>query len=282
MLVRPSDTASHSAPPPDSTLRAPGFLKLALEGRAPWEFAALLAAAPWLRQLPQGDGHPVIVFPGLGVSDFSTVPMRNFLRDRGYLPHPWRQGFNFGPREGVLEACVAQLKALHAQHRQPVSLIGWSLGGIYARELAKEHPELVRCVITLGSPFTGHPRATNAWRIFELVSGQSAHDPERMAGIRRPPPVPTTSVYSRSDGVVAWQCSLNPDLPHTENIELPASHIGMGVNPLAMYLIADRLRQPLGGWRPFEAQGTRRWFFKAMPRSGEAAAEQTTRPAGAA
>jgi pimeloyl-ACP methyl ester carboxylesterase len=256
---------------PSSDLQPPGLLKLALEGRAPWEFAALLAAAPWLRQLPEGDGHPVIVFPGLGVSDFTTVPMRKFLQDRGYEPHPWRQGFNFGPRDGVLEGCAEQLQSVHGRCGKPVSLIGWSLGGIYARELAKLHPELVRCVITLGSPFTGHPRATNAWRFFELVSGLSSRDPEVMEDVRQPPPVPTTSIYSRSDGVVAWQCSVNPELPHTENIEIQASHVGMGMNPLAMYLIADRLRQPPGAWQPFRADGARRWFFKSG--SGEAPAD---------
>ena len=259
-----------------SELQPPGLLKLALEGRAPWEFAALLAAAPWLRQLPEGDGHPVIVFPGLGVSDFTTVPMRNFLRDRGYEPHPWKQGFNFGPREGVLEACVEQLQSVHRQGGEPVSLIGWSLGGIYARELAKLHPELVRCVITLGSPFTGHPRATNAWRFFELVSGLSSHDPDVMEDIRRPPPVPTTSVYSRTDGVVAWRCSVNPELPHTENVEIQASHVGMGMNPLTMYLIADRLRQPSGAWQPFRAHGVRKWFFKTGP--GESDVQGQVRP----
>jgi pimeloyl-ACP methyl ester carboxylesterase len=250
---------------PDTSLRAPGLVRLALEGRAPWEFAALLASSPWLRQLPAGDGHPVIVFPGLAAADFTTVPLRNFLLDRGYAPQPWQQGWNFGPREGVLEGCIAQVKDLHERHGRRVSLIGWSLGGVYARELAKQLPDIVRCVITLGSPFAGHPRATNAWRIFELVSGQSAHDPETMAEVRRPPPVPTTSIYSVSDGVVAWQCSLNPPLPHTENIRLHASHVGMGMNPLAMYVIADRLRQPEGGWKPFEADGLRRFFFKPTP-----------------
>jgi pimeloyl-ACP methyl ester carboxylesterase len=223
-------------------VRPPGLLKLALEGRAPWEFAALLASAPWLRQLPAGDGHPVIVFPGLGVSDF-----------------------NFGPREGVLEACVDMLKGLNERSGCKVSLIGWSLGGVYARELAKQFPDRVRCVITLGSPFGGHPRATNAWRFFELVSGQSAHDPEVMAEIRRPPPVPTTSVYSRTDGVVAWQCSLNPELPHTENIHLQASHVGMGMHPLSMFVIADRLRQPEGQWQPFHTEGLRSLFFRPGP-----------------
>jgi pimeloyl-ACP methyl ester carboxylesterase len=244
------------------TLRPPGLFKLALEGRAPWEFAALLASAPWLKSLPSGDGHPVIVFPGLGVSDFSTVPLRSFLRDRGYHPQPWRQGFNFGPREGVLAACGEQLQDAYRRHGAKVSLIGWSLGGIYARELAKAHPELVRCVVTLGSPFAGHPRATNAWRFFEWVSGRSAHDPALIAEIRRPPPVPTTSIFSRSDGVVAWQCSINPGLDHTENIELLASHVGMGMNPLSFYAIADRLCQPADGWQRFHTLGARRWFYR--------------------
>ena len=169
------------------------------------------------------------------------------------------------PARWRLEACEEQLQSVHRRCGQPVSLIGWSLGGIYARELAKLHPGQVRCVITLGSPFTGHPRATNAWRFFELVSGLSSHDPEVMEDVRQPPPVPTTSIYSRSDGVVAWQCSVNPELPHTENIEIQASHVGMGMHPLAMYLIADRLRQPADAWQPFRAHGARRWFFKTTP-----------------
>lgn len=245
-------------------VRAPGLWKLALEARAPWEFAAMLAATPWLKRLPKGDGHPVIVFPGLGAADFSTAPLRNFLVNRGYDAHPWRQGFNLGPRGGVLEACLAQLKALHYKHEQKVSLIGWSLGGIYARELAKELPDLVRGVITLGSPFSGPPRATNAWRFFELVSGQSAQDHELVDQIKLAPRVPTTSIFSATDGVVAWQCSINPDMPHCENIEVMASHIGMGMNPLALSVIADRLAQPEGRWRRFDAQGAARWFAKPV------------------
>ena len=242
--------------------RSPGLWKVALEGRAPWEYAALLAAMPWLRRLPRGDGHPVVVLPGLAVSDFSTVPLRHFLRGQGYDAHPWQQGFNFGPRHGVLEDCLGQIKRLHYQHRQQVSLVGWSLGGIYARELAKEAPELVRCVITLGSPFSGHPRGTNAWRLFEWVSGQSVEDPALRAQIQGTPPVPTTSIYSRTDGVVAWQCCLNPAAARAENIEVHASHIGMGMNPLALVAIADRLSQDPQQWRPFDVKGARKWFFK--------------------
>ncbi len=249
-------------PPLPPELKPPGPLLMLLEGRAPWEFAALLAAAPWLKRLPVGDGHPVIVYPGLGAADFSTTSLRNFLRDRGYTPYAWKQGFNFGPRHGVLQACRDQLQHVTQRHGDAASLLGWSLGGVYARELAKEQPANARSVITLGTPFSGHPRATNAWRFYEMVSGQSVHDHELVGQLREPPACPTTSIYSRSDGVVAWQCSLNPAAPHTENIEVHASHIGMGMNPLALYAIADRLAQPVDRWQKFDPRGARRWFYK--------------------
>jgi pimeloyl-ACP methyl ester carboxylesterase len=249
-------------------IKAPNALLMMMEGRAPWEYAAMVAAMPWLRKLPRGDGHPVLVFPGLGAADFTTWPLRHFLEGRGYKTYPWHQGFNFGPREGVLEACIDQLRSIHQKHQEPVSLIGWSLGGIYAREAAKEHPELARCVITLGTPFTGNPRATNAWRFYEFVSGQSAHDPEVIAQVRQAPPVPTTSIYSKTDGIVAWRCSVNEIGPMSENIGLHASHVGMGMNPIALYAIADRLAQDPKQWKPFDASGARRWFF----RTGHAAA----------
>jgi pimeloyl-ACP methyl ester carboxylesterase len=264
----PRDGAQQSSPDARNDLKAPNALLLMLEGRAPWEFAAMLASSPVLNRaldkLPPGDGHPVLVFPGLAAADFTTVPLRNFLRDRGYVPYPWEQGFNFGPREGVLERCVEMIDLLHRRHQQPVSLIGWSLGGVYAREVAKERPQHTRCVITLGTPFTGHPRATNAWRVYEWVSGQSVHDPALLEQVRRPPPVPTTSIYSRTDGVVAWQCSINEESPLAENIEVHASHMGMGLNPLAFYAIADRLAQDPAHWQRFDAGGARKWFFKTV------------------
>ncbi|MDH4059178.1 MAG: alpha/beta hydrolase [Aquincola sp.] len=255
----------HEAPAPlfhPADLRAPNAFLVLLEGRAPWEWAAMFAAMPWLKRLPRGDGHPVIVFPGLGATDITTAPLRGFLQDMGYSAYPWKQGFNFGPRRGVLEAVREYVQRIAERHDDKVSLIGWSLGGLYAREMAKEFPAISRCVITLGSPFTGHPRATNAWRFYEMVSGQNVHDPELIEQIRGTPPVPTTSIYSRTDGVVAWQCSLNEESPLSENIEVHASHIGMGMNPLALYAIADRLRQDPAHWKRFDVQGARRWFYK--------------------
>lgn len=265
----PPDPRHHALHVDD--LRAPNAFLLALEGRAPWEYAAMLAARPWLRKLPRGDGHPVLVFPGLGANDFTTGPLRRFLDELGYVTHPWAQGFNFGPRHDVLKRCNETVRNLFAKHARPVSLIGWSLGGLYAREMAKELAEHVRCVITLGTPFTGHPRATNAWRFFELVSGQSTHDSTLMAQLRQPPPVPTTSIYSRSDGIVAWRCSVNEPSPLAENIEVHASHIGMGMNPMALYAVADRLAQAPGQWKPFEPTGARRWFFRTHPDAAEPA-----------
>ena len=249
-------------PSPEGGLRPPSALMLMLEARAFWELGAMIAATPWLRRLPKGDGHPVLVFPGMGANDVTTVPLRNFLGGLGYVTQAWGQGFNFGPRDGVLQRCAADVRALAEKHGRPVSLVGWSLGGLYAREMAKELPEHTRCVITLGTPFAGHPRATNAWRVFEMLSGQKAHDPATIARLRKPPPVPTTSIYSRTDGIVAWQCSLNEPGPKVENIEVHASHTGMGMNPLALYAVADRLAQPAGHWQPFEPSGARRWFFQ--------------------
>jgi len=217
---------------------------------------------PWLKRLPPGDGHPVIVFPGLGAADMTTAPLRGLLEALGYSTYPWSLGFNFGPREGVLESCRQLVQRTADRHGTKVSLVGWSLGGVYAREMAKEMPAVSRCVITLGTPFTGHPRATNAWRFYELVSGQTVHDPDMIEQIRGLPSVPTTSIYSKSDGVVAWQCSINPTAPHAENIEVQSSHIGMGLNPLALYAIADRLRQDSAHWKRFDVGGARRWFFK--------------------
>jgi pimeloyl-ACP methyl ester carboxylesterase len=252
---------------PQEWVSAPGPLLMMMEARAPWEYAAMVAAAPWLNRLPVGDGHPVVVFPGLGASDMTTVPLRNFLRDRGYTPYAWKQGFNFGPRHGVLEGCRDLVRHVADRHKEKVSLIGWSLGGIYAREIAKEQAEHARCVITLGTPFGGHPRATNAWRFYEMVSGQSVHDHELVQQIRQPPACPTTSIYSKTDGVVAWQCSINDTAPHTENIEVHASHIGMGMNPLALYAIADRLSQDPQQWKRFDVKGARKWFYKVTYQS---------------
>jgi pimeloyl-ACP methyl ester carboxylesterase len=243
-------------------LKAPSALMLAMESRAPWELGATLAAWPLLRSAPTGDGHPVIVFPGLGAGDFSTVPLRNYLSAHGYQTHGWDLGFNLGPRAGVLEKSLERVADIHRRSGRTVSLIGWSLGGIYAREFAKVLPDHVRSVITLGTPFAGDPKATNAWRLYEFASGHKLDDPAMLAQIAKAPPVPTTSILSRSDGVVAWPLSMQKNARYTENIEVMASHVGLGFNPTAFYAVADRLAQPEGGWQKFHRSGWRQYFYR--------------------
>lgn len=241
---------------PNHDLRAPSLALLALEFRAPFEFGTLVPAWPALQRAPPGDGHAVLVFPGLIANDAATYPLRNYLKSLGYQTRGWRQGFNFGPRADVLPHARRCLAQACDESRRKVSLIGWSLGGVYARELAKEMPELVRCVITLGAPFAGPPKSTNAWRIYQLASGRDIEAEHAAADLHVAPPQPTTSIYSRSDGIVAWRGSVQePHHAHTENLEVVGSHIGLGLNPSTWWAVADRLAQPEGQWRPFDRSG---------------------------
>ena len=247
---------------PFGTLKAPGPLLMALEGRAPLELGATLASWPLLKSAPSGDGHAVIVFPGLGAGDLTTAPLRNFLSAQGYETYGWDLGLNFGPREGVLQKSIDRVQEIQQDSGRKVSLIGWSLGGIYAREFAKALPNEVRSVITLGTPFAGDPKATNAWRFYEFASGHKLDDADMIEQLKHPPPVPTTSIFSRTDGVVAWPLSLQKESKRTENIEVNASHVGLGFNPLALYAVADRLAQEEGKWEKFHREGWREWFYK--------------------
>ena len=234
---------------------APNSWLLAMEFRAPWELGALIPAWPVLRRAPAGDGHGVIVFPGLAASDSSTLPLRAFLVSLGYDASGWHQGFNFGPRAGVLQAARQQVMDSCQFTGHKVSLIGWSLGGIYARELAKQLPDCVRGVITLGTPFAGSHESTHAWRLYQLVSGRDIHREVQQFDLPGAPPVPTTSIFSRTDGVVAWPASIQAPCtinPLTENLEVIASHLGLGLNPSVWWAMADRLSQAPGQWQHFE------------------------------
>ena len=252
----------------EERLKAPNALLIALESRAPWELGVTLAAWPLLKNAPEGDGHAVIVFPGLGAGDLSTAPLRNYLSNLGYDTYGWDMGRNLGPREGVLQKSVARIGDIFKATGRKVSLIGWSLGGIYAREFAKLLPDMVRSVITLGTPFAGDPKATNAWWFYQYASGQKDHDPALIAQLKVAPDMPTTSIYSRTDGVVAWQLSHQRETASSENIEVIASHVGMGVNPVALYAIADRLAEAEGRWKKFDRVGWKQYFYRDTTREG--------------
>lgn len=223
----------------------PSLPLLLLEGRAFAEYGALLLSWPSLRRLPRGDGHSVLVLPGFGGSDFGTRPLRRALAELGYDAHGWGLGRNLGMRGSLRRALEQRFAGLYKE-RGKLTLIGWSLGGIYARELARGAPERVRRVITLGSPFNHHPRANNADRLYRWVNGGDDRiDWDGFARRRVPPPVPCTAVYTKSDGIVHWRCAMEDPAPNTENVEVRGSHTGLGFNPQVMRVIAERLaRKP--------------------------------------
>ncbi len=255
----------------------PSALMLALEGpRALTEFFGFLAAAPWLGLAPRGEGHPVLVLPGFMASDESTFALRAYLAGLGYDVHGWELGTNIGPTKDAIEGMYDVLDELYGIYDEPVSVVGWSLGGIYARELAHRDPDAVRQVIMLGSPFRlADPRQTKIYRLYERYS--HLHDKDHptlpaFSQIAAPLRVPCTSIYSRTDGVVAWQTCLESRGPQRENIEVAGSHCGLGHNPAAMYAVADRLALPDGHWRRFTAP---RFLAGAYPRAEYATENQT-------
>jgi pimeloyl-ACP methyl ester carboxylesterase len=222
------------------------------QSRAAWDLAALRARRQLLAHCPRGDGHAVLVLPGLLAGDLSTAPLRRLLRGLGYDARGWGLGVNRGPTAAIRERLAARLHELRERHGRRVSLVGWSLGGIYARELARAHPEQVRLVVSLGTPFRDIA-ATHAARLVPIRPGglplRDAHG--LRAWLRTPLPVPTTSIYSRSDGIVAWRSCLEEAGPERENVEVRCSHTGMGFRAEVLEVIADRLAQPEGGWRPY-------------------------------
>jgi pimeloyl-ACP methyl ester carboxylesterase len=158
---------------------------------------------------------------------------------------------------------------LYAKHGRKVSIVGWSLGGLYAREIAKVNPDVVRQVISLGSPISGRYRHSDARHLYRAINGPpSAEEQLRRQAVNSPPPVPTTSIYSKTDGIVSWEGSVqrhygeDGNADQVENIEVPASHIGLGFNALVMYVLADRLSQKEGEWGPFEPSSLAKFIYK--------------------
>ena len=200
---------------------------------------AAATALPLLRWAPRGEPHPVLVLPGLLASDVSTQALRTFVRRLGYPVVGWALGRNRGPSKEIDDELPRLVDRLAGEHGTSVSIVGWSLGGIFARTLARKAPRQVRQVISLGSPFA----TTQPW-----VTG-----PQRAprGSLARPLPVPSTAVYSRWDGVVDWRACRQKESRNSENIAVRSSHLGMGHDPAVLWLVADRLAQPRHDWRPF-------------------------------
>ncbi|MEM7095162.1 MAG: alpha/beta hydrolase [Actinomycetota bacterium] len=236
----------HPAPPLWMTL---------LETRAAFEYASWRASTPWLNRLPKGDGHPVLVLPGFTADDRSTQRLRILLRRLGYSTYGWRLGANIGPTPEIIGGLQQRVDRISERNDgQKISLVGWSLGGIFARLLVRTEPERFRQVITLGSPFGMSPGDRSAvsalWDSVSHLHDESYFQP--LLDRSRPPlPIPTTSIYTRTDGIVHWKYCLERRGPLSQNIEVYGSHSGLGFNPAVGYAVANRLAQPLGEWKRF-------------------------------
>jgi pimeloyl-ACP methyl ester carboxylesterase len=223
-------THDRSTADDDSILSA-----LRSEARAAPEFVAFMAtAAPMLAWSPRGDGHPVLVLPGLGGDDASTIPIRWFLSLLGYKTYGWQLGVNRGSTAQATEGMGRLVDGLVARHQQRISVIGWSLGGIFANSIARRVPNDIRQVITLGSPLR-----------------QSADAPRH---------VPVTSVYSRTDRIVPWPLAVLDEAPLRESVEVCGSHLGLAHNPAVLTVVTDRLAHRDGAWRPYTPPRWCPWF----------------------
>lgn len=241
MRKRRRDSTQELGPPPK--------IFMLLEWRVLQEYFWGLAMQPILQRGPVGDGHTVLVIPGFLANELSTRPLRRYLSSLGYNALDWGQGHNMGPVGERVEDILALLVTIIKQTGQRISVIGWSLGGVYARALSHSHPEYLRSVITLGAPIR-FPQRSTVSPLYERIS-KEVGTPEALGQISSAPQVPSTSIYSKSDGVVSWQSAISDESPIAENIQVCGSHCGLGYNTRVLRIIADRLAQTENCWRPY-------------------------------
>jgi pimeloyl-ACP methyl ester carboxylesterase len=240
----------------DAISRPPAIFAACEVLRAGLEGFGLMLSGPLLAAAPRGDGHGVLVIPGFATTDSSTAVLRSFLEALGYTVHPWRLGWNLDHRTAGHggEHVTRQIDRIAAATGRKVSLVGWSLGGVIAREAARRAPHSIRQVVTIASPFCGNPHATNLGRIYEWLTGERVDSPAAMHRASLGPlplPMPSSAIYSKTDGITAWQNCVAIADHQTENIEVHSSHFGMVVNPFVFHVVANRLAQPEDGWTPF-------------------------------
>ena len=233
---------AHGRPSP---VGRPSLLLQAVEApRAVLEYAALVGASPLLRLAPRGDGSPVVLLPGFTGTDASTLALRTVLRDLGHHAVGWGLGTNVGPTRHVISGLDRLVGSLADEHGTSVSLVGWSLGGVFARRFAALRPAEVRRVVTLASPYRlDDDRRSRAQWVYQRYAHlhDAAAEIAHGGPAAQPLTVPSTSVYTRTDGVVPWDTCVEPETDLAENVAVPSSHNGLGHHPLAVYVVADRL-----------------------------------------
>src|SRR3954454_19556747 len=242
---------------PEAARRRALFLAATEPARTLMSAGTVAALLPLLRWAPRGEPHPVLVLPGLMASDLSTRVLRAWIGRLGYPVVGWALGRNRGPTQEVVSELPQLVDRLAREHGTSVSIVGWSLGGIYARRLARRAPGQVRQGISLGSPFALTDRAADGipgvrayQRLRSVGSSGRAHSSR--GSLARPLPVPSTAIYSRWDGVVDWRnCRQEPG-PTSENVAVRSSHLGMGHDPAVLWVLADRLAQTRNKRRPFQ------------------------------
>ena len=228
-------------------IRPPSLVNQLLEARFVAEAGVLAAQFPLLvSQAPRGSGQ-VLVLPGFMASDSATVYLRRFLRAIGYTVSGWQLGTNRGRMLDLLPDVVRRVERTVEDGGAPTRLVGWSRGGIIAREVARDRPELVRSVVTLGSPVRGGVGVTTIQSWVKRETGVSAEEIARLMRERQSVPieVPITAIYSKSDGVVAWQACIDETNPRVDHREVACSHVGMACSAVAFREVAKALAEPL-------------------------------------
>lgn len=242
-----------------------------LELRAPLEALSLAATMPLIKKAPMGDGQPVLVIPGFMTGDHATYFLRKYLNEQGFSTHGWEQGRNPGLQQEIYDRLEEHVLDIYQKHGRKVSIVGWSLGGLYARTLGHKYADKIRQIITLGSPFA----LNNSFSTDDIdVSGPVIKLYERLNPNlatdtlvngepiwENPPPVPSTAIYSAEDGIASWRYCIDEISERAENIRVLGSHMGLTHNPMVLYALADRLAQPSNEWKAFDASGYRKFFY---------------------
>jgi alpha/beta superfamily hydrolase len=223
-------------------LRAPSLLTMAGEGLTFFELPRLVAASPFLAMQARGNGEPVLVLPGHGASNRSTVLLRGYLTWLGYNVRGWQQGRNHGGVAELLPKVAKELSSFRNDSASKVNVVGWSLGGILAREVARDNPDMVSQVVTMGSPIVGGPKYTSMGALY----ARRGIDVDAIAATitareSNPISVPVTSIYSKRDGIVGWQASIDKYTAGADHVEVNTTHFGLGICPEVFKIVARKL-----------------------------------------